>query len=46
MGGLQGLDYVSVESVLRLLDIENKQEIFKDLRYIEMGALNGLKDGK
>lgn len=46
MGGMQGLDYPAVESVLNLLGAENKPQLFKDIRFIEMGALGELKNGK
>ena len=36
---MQGLDYTSVESVMRMMGIKNKPEIFQKLRLIERGAL-------
>jgi len=46
MGGMQGLDYTAVQSVLSMLETPNPGQIFKDLRFIEMGALNEMKNGK
>jgi len=48
MGGLfrQGIDYASLESVLRLqgFDQDRRAELFEDVRLIESGALEKINE--
>lgn len=39
MGGVMGLDYPAVESVLRMLKIKDKAEMLDSLRVMEIAAL-------
>ncbi|MEW6314128.1 MAG: DUF1799 domain-containing protein [Pseudomonadota bacterium] len=42
MGGVLGLDYAAVESVLRLMKIEAMPQLFGDLQSMERAALEEL----
>lgn len=39
MGGVQGLDYPALESVMRMMTVKNRPEMFHKVRLIERGAL-------
>lgn len=48
MGGLQGIDYPSLESIMRMQGVKNRPERFNQVRLIERGALarfNGVSLG-
>ncbi len=45
MTGVQtGLDYTAVESVMRMMGVDDTAETFKKVRLIEIGALNAMSD--
>jgi len=39
MGGIQGIDYGALQSVLAMQGVENTSETFEKVRFIEQGAL-------
>ena len=39
MGGVQGLEYTSVQAVIQMRGVLDAGELFDDVRLIEMGAL-------
>ena len=39
MGGIQGIDYGALQSVLAMQGVENTRETFEKVRFIEQGAL-------
>lgn len=39
MGGITGLDYAAVESVMRMMRIKGRAEVFEGLRVMENAAL-------
>lgn len=41
-GAMVGLDYIAVESTMRLLDIQPNKELFDGLRTMEFAALEEL----
>ena len=42
MGGVLGLDYPGVESVMRMKRVKDKPAMFEDLRVMELAALKVL----
>ena len=44
MGGLIGLDYVAVESVMRICKVKNREQTFDRLRVMEAAALEAMSD--
>ena len=47
MGGMQGIDYTALKTVLEINEIEDKKKAFNEIRLIESGALREIrKNGK
>lgn len=44
MGGIQGLDYTGLQSVLAMRGVESTRETFEKVQLIEQGALAQMKD--
>lgn len=41
-GAFIGLNYVALESILRVLEVENKKAVFEDIQFMEFEALRVL----
>ena len=38
MGGVQGIDYSALESVMRMMGVKRRADVFRQVRLIERGA--------